>query len=453
MTPRTALSLVPLALTMVSCAQAPEPEFSDAERFALVRFWSTPGRYATGPVEDPRGDWRVRLTPDGSQWLWQYNRARGLGKTPPGKTPPPQNAQQRAWEAWIDGRVAYDRWTSACAAARRNHADEPLPVPDPGPAPIDLVTLAGDPPVFAACVRPSWHEIAFDDERLRYVDHPEMRPRYAYYRNEAGVQAAGTPMKALPKGELDGLLKRAGISASEARVFRAVSLLEGGFDSVNTYDTGFVSVGFIQFASLAQGGHSLGATLLRMKRDDPGAFAQDFRQFGIDVSPDGLLVVVEPVGGEIVRGPLANAAIIEDKRLIAVFSRAGRRTAFRVAQLRAAKAMYYPADTIITVKSGGRVLSGKVGEIIRSEAGMAALMDRKVNTGTIAILSERLALLMSERPEIDKFAEFAPYEAQLLDSLWYRIDTRNDRTLSQPRPTVERSPILSRSGGRNRRRG
>lgn len=442
-----------LALVTMSCAQTEPPEFSDAERFALVRYWNAPGRYATSRIEDPKGAWKVRLTPDGSQWLWSYNRARGLGKTPPGKVPPPLNDQQKAWEVWLDAKVAYDRWTAGVAAARLNEMPEPEPIREPGPVPMDLVTLAGEPPVFAACVRPAWHEIAFEDMSIRYTDNPEMRPRYAYYRNEAGVMSGGTSMKTMPKSEVDELLKKAGISESESRVFRAVSLLEGGFDSVNTYDTGFISVGFIQFASLAQGGHSLGATLRQMKTDDPGAFQEEFRRYGLDVTPDGILVAVEPSTGEIVRGPLANAAVIEDKRLIAVFGRAGRRTPYRVAQLRTAKAMYYPADTLVTVRSGGRTLSGKVRDVIRSEAGMAALMDRKVNTGTIAILAERLALLMGEKG-IERFEDFAPYEAQLLDGIWYRVNTRNDKTLSQPAPVSERSAVLnSRSGSRNRRRG
>lgn len=439
-----------LALFSISCAQT-EPEFTDAERFEISRYWNAPGRYRSERIEDPKGPWKVRLTPDGSQWMWQYNRARGLGKTPPGTTPPPLNEQQKVWETWLDSRVAFDRYKAGVEAAKYNGLPEPGPVVDPGPAPIDLVTLAGEPPVFANAVRPTSHEIVFEDMTIKYTDNPEMRPRYAYYRNEMGVMHGGTRMKELPPSELDTLLRSAGISESESRIFKAVSLLEGGFDSVNTYDTGFISVGFIQFASLAQGGHSLGATLRQMKQDNPRAFQDDFRRFGIDVMADGTLVAVEPKTSEIVRGPLANAAVIEDKRLIATFARAGRRAPYRVAQLRTAKAMYYPADTMVTVKSGDRTLSGKIREIIRSEAGMAALMDRKVNTGNISILAERLALLLSEKPNFTKFSDFAPYEAQLLDSLWYRVDTRNDKSLSQPMPTTERSAALEgKSGARSR---
>ncbi len=449
MKPKPAL-LLPLLLAPACQAQA--PEFSDRERLDLVKFWSAPGRYALAPLEDPKGPWKVRLTTDGSLWLWNYNKARGLGKTPPGSVPPAANPQQALWENWIDARVAWDRYVAGADAARKNGLFAPNPVPDPGPAPAELVALAGEPPVFAGVVRPRTHLVTFEDgETIRYADNVEMRPRFAYYRFEDGVQSGGTRVKDLPPGELDALLKRAGITPSEARIFKAVSMLEGGFDSVNTYDTGYVSVGFIQFASLGAGGHSLGETLVGMKRDDPKAFADDFRRYGLDVTPDALLVAVDPRTGEIARGPAANTAIIEDKRLIAVFQRAGRRAPFRVAQLRAAKALYYPAETIVTVKLAGRTLSGKLKEIVRSEAGMAAFMDRKVNTGSLGALPQRLAELATEKG-ITRFADFAPYEAQLLDALWYRVDPRNDPTLSQPTPVTERARSLpSRRGGRRRR--
>jgi hypothetical protein len=42
--------------------------------------------------------------------------------------------------------------------------------------------------------------------------------------------------------ELNRIFAASGLTPVEARVMRAVSLLEGGFDSINTYDTGF-SVG------------------------------------------------------------------------------------------------------------------------------------------------------------------------------------------------------------------
>ena len=446
------LAFLPLLLLSApACrAQRPAPEFTDAERFALVKFWNEPGRYVSAPLEDAKGPWKVRLTPDGSLWLWTYNRARGLGKTPPGQVPPAADAQQAVWESWIDARVAWDRYLAAADAAQKNGLFAPNPPVNPGPAPADLVALAGEPPAFAYAVRPSTHAVAFEDgEALRYTDNVEMRPRFAYYRFENGVNSGGTRVKDLGPGELDGLLKEAGISPSEARVFKAVSILEGGFDSINTYDTGYVSVGFIQFASLAEGGHSLGGTLLGMKKDDPRAFEADFRRYGVDVTGDGLLVAVEPTTGEIARGPAANTAIIDDKRLIAVFQRAGRRKAFRLAQLRAAKSMYYPADTIVTVKLDDRTLSGRVGDIFRSEAGMAAMMDRKVNTGNLGNLAMLLTNLAREKG-IARWSDFAPYEGQLLDNLYYRVDTRNDPNLSQPAGGPDRARSLPSRGGKRR---
>jgi hypothetical protein len=78
--------------------------------------------------------------------------------------------------------------------------------------------------------------------------------------------------------------------------------------------------------------------------------------------------------------------VIEDKRLTAVFQRAGRKSeAFRVAQIKTARASYWPAgDPVQITLPNGKTISGVVSDFIKSEAGLATLLDRKVNTGTSA---------------------------------------------------------------------
>jgi hypothetical protein len=179
--------------SIVLMPQAQSPFFSDAEREQVVAYWSEPGRYTVGPPMDAskKGLYVVRLTPEASLWLWNYDRARGLGKTPPSQTPGAQNDEQRAWEQWIDAKVARDRWMAGKQAEKLNLEElrstpilaDTVEPDEPGPMPAGLKKLAGVPPVFAVCVQPKQHTVVFDETlSLTYQDYVEMRARYAYFR-------------------------------------------------------------------------------------------------------------------------------------------------------------------------------------------------------------------------------------------------------------------------------
>jgi hypothetical protein len=272
----------------------------------------------------------------------------------------------------------------------------------------------------------------FDDCECRYEDNVTVPHKYAYYRFEQGVRSGGIRVADRAAPYILRLLEKAKISEAERRVFSAVSLLEGGFDSVNTYDTGFVSVGFIQFASLSGGAGSLGAVLLRMKADAPEAFQAHFRRFGIDVTGEGALVALDPSLGVESIGPDANQRIIADKRLIAVFQRAGRLCEeFNVAQLVTAKQLYYPVDDELSVEVDGKTLACKVGDVFKSEAGLATLMDRKVNTGKLEPLGEYLYDLVKQTGITD-LKEAAKYEWALVRAMVYRENYLDLAALSQP---------------------
>lgn len=429
--------------------------FTPEEAARVVAFWSEPSRYRVDlpPSAAREGKWVVRLTPQGSTWLHAVLRARGGPKVPPGQLPPPLTPQQRVWEAWIDARVAQDRWQAALVARERNVSEggPAMPILDlsqaplsPGPIPDDLVLAVGPPPPLAEAASPQRHTIRFAaDDEWQFVDNPPMRPRYAYYRFAEGVMSGGQSVRQLPPAELNRLFQRAGIQGSLARVVQSVSILEGGFDSINTYDTGFVSVGVIQFAALRGGGGSLGRVLLQAKRNDPAAFQRDFRRFGVDVTPDGRLAVIDPTTGQEAQGSDANTVIIRDKRLTAVFPRAGRRSEpFRVAQLQVAVDEYYPGDDRVTVFVDGATLTGQVRDFIRSEAGIATLMDRKVNTGNLGPLVDVLGSLARELG-VRSLSALADVETRIINLLRYRKDYLADTTLQQPR---DRGTVPSRSG-------
>ena len=382
------------------------------------------------------GAWQVRLTVEGSVWLRNYSRSRGIGKSQPNLV---ATSTRTDWENWINAKVAWDRSNAALEARKKNVEQHGAEAPklvvanSPGPAPADLVAQVGQPPLFAEAVRPTLHRVAFEDSNKHgWLDNPDMRIRYEYYRFKEGVQDGGTSMAKVPEHVVTQLLKNAGIEGTVRKVFGAVSLLEGGFDSINTYDSGYVSVGFIQFACLSEGAGSLGQVMLRQKANDATSFERDFRRFGLDVSPNGSLIALNIATGEELIGPAAALQIIKDKRLIGVFQRAGRLSdANRIAQLQIAKQQYYPAGDNLLVPVDGRILSGTVGSIIKSEAGLATLMDRKVNTGKLdPILTVLQGLARAYK--VQKFEDFANHEREIVEKMRWRKSYLDEPTLTQP---------------------
>lgn len=457
--------LIPTFVCGALMAAVQQPQlFTSGEKREIMRYWSDSSRYRLAPPTDfkSRGLWQVRLTVTGSMWIYSFNRARGVAMKPTQDSS--GNAERdRLWDAWVDAKVAYDRWLAGQVALNANTVvagtagskDPTIPTeepPLPGPMPDDMADFIrlpyttttgqnvtsnsppGLPPLFAEAVVPMEHRIKFEDgTELSYQDNCKMRSKYAYYRFGQGVLSGGTAVKSMPEKELDSLIKKAGVSSAEAKVMKAVSILEGGFDSVNTYDTGYVSVGFIQFATLKDGAGSLGRLLLDYKATDPAHFQRDFRRYGIDVTPLGVLACVDWESGAEVQGAEANRKIIEDKRLIAVFQYAGQKSdEYNAAQIRTAKNQYFPSQDAVSIGFAGITLTGRVGDFIKSEAGLATLMDRKVNTGKLDPLPSVLQKIALEKG-VNSFPDFNRYERQIVQAMKYRKDYLQDKTLSQPK--------------------
>lgn len=424
---RKSLPYLLMLLSSTSVAQM----WTELEKDQIIKYWAPANRLVTASTGKPG----VRLTVEGSKWLWEYNRLRGKAKSNPGLVPVATNPQEAVWEKWIDARVAYDRWRAQPLATV---------VQDPGPAPAELIELAGNPPPFASLVTPNKFVVNIDGQQYVYEDNLDMRPRFAYYRFTDGVRSFGTKLGTLPLPELNAILDSAGVDESGSRIFKAVSLLEGGFDSLNTYDTGFISVGFIQFAALAEGGHSLGQSLLQFKTDNPIEFGKDFRRFGIDVNSAGLIVALDTNTRTERVGGAANELVIKDKRLAAVFQRAGQFKPYRVAQVKTAKRMYWPAKEKWSIKKpSGEVISGTLDEIIESEAAMAVFLDRKVNTGNLGFLNSVLQAIADEQQEycIDVLKKF---EGVVVEALWYRYNPNKDTILSKPKACEMLPAVMSK---------
>ena len=458
--------LIPTSPHVDKNRQTP-PIFNEMERSGLQKFWSNPGRYAVSLPSDSgtRGVWQVRLTPEGSVWLMKYQAVVGAAGSPPTQSSTAiAPADRTIWKTWVQARVARDRSAAQQAADAANRAiraggsnpgrptalnsdrnsnatgphvidaagDTPTPLlTDPGPIPASLLAAAGNPPPFAAVVTPMQHTVCLDEtEKFTYVDNVDVPQAYAYYRFPQGVAVFRSPED---DRELTSVFAASGMSESEQRVARAVSKLEGSFESINTYDTGYVSVGFLQFITLDDGRHSLVDVLKTEKLRAPNDFDRDFHRFGIDISDDGVIVVVDPNTLAELSGPDAVRKLVDDKRLIAVFQRAGRHsTPFRVAQVAVARANYWPADDAIIVNLGAGTIVGKVSDIVHSEAGLATLFDRKVNRGSCAPISDVVGRIMQQHG-LSKLSDVVRFERELIASLRYRGDFLNDTSLKQPR--------------------
>jgi hypothetical protein len=76
-------------------------------------------------------------------------------------------------------------------------------------------------------------------------------------------------------------------------------------------------------------------------------------------------------------------------------------------------------------------LTARVGDVIKSEAGLATLFDRKVNTGTIAVLNQVLQNTMMAHG-VTRFEDLAPFERKVITGVRWRSDFLKDATLTQP---------------------
>ncbi len=406
----------------------------------VQNFWKSPGRYQlrAHPQMSSLGLFQVRLTIEGSKWLYDYEKKRRIVKTPPGAISPPLTSIEQIWETWINGKIAFDRANSALEARKRNVLEMGSNLPalviptDPGMPPSDLVAKFGEPPVFSEVVRPAQHVVKLDGKEFVALDNPVMRARYSYYRFSNGIMSMGEKVSTIPIATQDALMKDAKISQSQRKVLNAVSLLEGGFDSINTYDTGYVSAGLIQFACLPKGSGSLGQVLLCQKNADPKSFNKDFQKLGIDVKADGQLIAINIDSGQLNQGPAAAAEIINDPRLASAFQRAGRISKpNRIAQLKIAMEMYYPGNDVILVFVNGTAIKGKVSDVFKSEAGLATLMDMKVNTGELGKLSGFVTTIMN-REKFVAVADCSRFEKELVRLLAYRKNYLLDKSLTQP---------------------
>jgi len=212
-------------------------------------------------------------------------------------------------------------------------------------------------------------------------------------RSESGVMFRGTALpSAIPVADYRAQGLDAGAPGTrQAAALKFVSTQEGNFDAINTYDRALVSAGFIQFA----GSRGLPSYLALLKARQPAKFRDLLQKLGIDVEftvsrPSGTqpkpaitgarVVVLDPTGNRVLRGAAAEAAIRDDKRLTAALILSGRDRDVQLVQIEAAIRDYVRPAQNATVSWGGPG-GARLGDLLRSQKGMAALFDRAIQEG------------------------------------------------------------------------
>jgi hypothetical protein len=158
-----------------------------------------------------------------------------------------------------------------------------------------------------------------------------------------------------------------------AKAFTVVSSLEGGFDSLQTYDRSRFCWGFLQFG--ATGG--LPRLLYRIKVAEPALFGARFAAAGIDIDARGLRTRGP-------HGPLRGAAAVHhlrgDPRLWKAFVLAAHDQAVQDAQIRSAYEDYYARvlGQAVALRSGAVTWATL---FPGDGVGRAALFDRAVQRG------------------------------------------------------------------------
>lgn len=163
------------------------------------------------------------------------------------------------------------------------------------------------------------------------------------------------------------------LDPAEAPLLAAVSSLEGGFDSLQTYAQGRFAWGFLQFT----GNGGLPALMQRLRLLEPDRFDRYFSAAGIGVAP-GMLVIES--GGRRLRGWRALNHLHDQPALWKQFLIASQDPAVRDVQVHAAYHHYLLRSRDAAIELGGRPY--RLGDVLAGHPlGHAVLLDRAVEGG------------------------------------------------------------------------
>lgn len=233
------------------------------------------------------------------------------------------------------------------------------------------------------------YTLQFKDHNMQLrtvVFHDSVKSAFSDPSYTKGVSYVGNQIHKIPASYYQSL----GVSPKLARILEFVSTHEGNFDSINSYDKAIFSWGFVQFAG---GGRTFHTLLALMKYRNPDLFFDAFQRFGIDVEysyanerfdpATTRITTIVPSANTILRGVDAEKHIRDNKLLHGVFIRAGHDP--DIAKLQVMMATYEFINPVlrrqITVPIAGVPTKVFIADIIRSDAGLAALIDMAINKG------------------------------------------------------------------------
>jgi len=181
--------------------------------------------------------------------------------------------------AWITSFEARQQWL-----LDTSNGKEPA---DAGAVPVELsgATVGkgktlGSPPASPFTLRHQYDVTLSDKTTYQYKD--VIAPP-KYLTHATGVNKEGTPLSSWKAKDIDALFDEAGVKdVDQRKAILRVSAKEGGFNAINTWDTGFVSVGAIQFTTGPDGNYNIAKLLQTAKTADAGGFDTYFRNLGID---------------------------------------------------------------------------------------------------------------------------------------------------------------------------
>jgi hypothetical protein len=225
------------------------------------------------------------------------------------------------------------------------------------------------------------HAVAYSTTAPLGVDSDSERRKQETQQSHAAVQDE---------------MEHSGLSVSRAKILKAISSFEGGFDTVNTYDKAGVTWGFVQWTGAS---HSdLTQALSIIKQRYPEAFARSFEAYGIDIVKDQIVITSLDSSGRLV-GEMAAAAIVKDPRLAAALSHAGRNKDVQKGEIEAAEKIEIEAALQMKIEAGGH--SFTAGQIMTSEYGVGLLANSYVHSGSGAahrIVQETLVAVVVKHP-------------------------------------------------------
>lgn len=174
--------------------------------------------------------------------------------------------------------------------------------------------------------------------------------------------------------DLEQKLQDLGLPSDDARILALVSAHEGGFDTIQTYDSALFTWGFIQFA----GTGGLQAVMKTIKAVAPADFEEYFHSNGLDVTDKGQITIQK--GDELLTGQAALQELHDNPETWGWFLQASQDSDIKLAQVKTAYDSYYIPSGNISVKLGkdkttlGSLFAG-------NDFARAMLFDRSVQRG------------------------------------------------------------------------